>query len=235
MRGGCDFGRRVPDEVELGLLLNRVALRVHFLLRRRFILALDLRFLFEGAFKRVAILEVPGAGALGLIVHEGALEIEAIGVDPLTGRELAILPVARHLHTRLLEQVGAIAALLAVLPPAGVDVTVLVGEDALAVAPSILPVAMVLANAVVEHLADVFLDVLIPAALVTMPSLRIPVNSRAETLTVDKVTLIDVPILVCRRAVPSEATRAGLSLVVLRDELILAFLSVLRHLLLFCL
>lgn len=229
MSGGRDFGRRVPEQVELGLLLDGVALTVQLFLGGRLVLTLDLRLLFEGALERVSILEVPGARALRLVVGELALEVESVGVDPLAGRELAALPVARHLHARLLELVRAVAGLLSVLPPSGVDVAVLVCEDAFTVAPSVLPVTVVLADSIVEHLADAGLHILFPTAFVAVASLRVPVDTSSETSAVDEVTLVDIAILVGRGTVARETTRARLRLVVLRDELVLAFFSVFRH------
>lgn len=221
---------RIPEKVEFSLLLDGVALTVELLIRGWLILSLNLRLLFKGALECVSVLEVPSAGALRFVVREGSLEVEAVGVDPLTSCQASVLPVAGHLHACLLEHVCAVAHLLSILPPAGVNVTIFVGEDTLTVATSILPIAVILTDSVVDHFADTILDVVVPAAFKAMERLGVAVDTCALTLTVDEVTLIDIAILVSSGTEAGESTRARLSLVVLGHELVLAFaVSVLRH------
>ena len=174
-----NLSRRVPEKVELCLLLDSITLTVELLLRRRLVLSLDLRLLLEGALESVAVLEEPSASTLRFVVREGSLEVEAVRVDPLTSSQTSVLPFASHLHASFLEQVCAIACLRSILPPSGVDVTVLVGEDALTVATAILPVAVVLPDSVVKHLANGLFDIVIPAAFVTMARLCVAVDTCA--------------------------------------------------------
>ena len=96
-------------------------------------------------------------------------------------------------------------------------------------ASAVLPVAVVLADVVVLHLADAGLGVLVPVALVTMTRLVVHVDTSALTSSVDKVTNVGVTVLVGGSTLASEATRAGLQLVVLSTKLILTFFTVLRH------
>ena len=114
----CDLSRRVPEQVELRLLLDRVALCIHLLVAGRLILSLDLGLLFECALESVPVFEEPCSCALGLVIRESTLEVESIGVDPLTCRQLPVLPVTSHLHACFFEQVGAIASFLSIFPPA---------------------------------------------------------------------------------------------------------------------
>ena len=120
-------------------------------------------------------------------------------------------------------------AFLAVFPPARVNVTVLVGEDTLTVAPAVLPVAVILTNVVVSHLANAGLCVFVPVTLVAMARLVVVVDAGALSSTVDEVTNVGVTVLVRRSTLASEATRARLQLVVLRTKLILTFFTSLRH------
>ena len=118
----------------------------------------------------ISIAEVPFAYAFWLIIIEAALEESSIGVEPLALHELAILEVADVLHSSLLEDVGALAVLLALLPLTGVDVSGLlfagVDHDSLSVALSTEPVAIVTAYSGVDLLSDSALEVLLPGALV---------------------------------------------------------------------
>ena len=214
--GGGDVGGRVPDQVELGLLLDGVAIFVDFFVGGRLVLALDLGLLLEGALEGVAVLEEPDAFALRLVVRELALKVEPVGVNPLAGAQLGVLPLARHLHARLLEQVGAVAGLLAVLPPARVDVAVLVGEDALTVAAAVLPVAVELANAVVQHLADALLAVCDPLFIVLVTGLVVTVDAAAFAAAVEEVAVV-----VRGGTGARVAARARFQLVVLSPQLIL--------------
>ena len=68
--------------------------------------------------KSVSVLEVPDSIALRFIVLKVALEVEAIGIHPSAVVQLAVVPVAAHLHACLLELVCAVAVFVAVLPPA---------------------------------------------------------------------------------------------------------------------
>ena len=100
-------------------------------------------------------------------------------------------------------------------------------------ASAVLPVAVVLADVVVLHLADAGLGVLVPVALVTVTGLVVHVDTSALTSSVNKVTNVGVTVLVGGSTLASEATGASLQLVVLSTKLILTFVSFLRHLVLF--
>jgi len=176
---GSDTSRRVPNQVELCRLRDGVAFGVNFILTGRLVLALGLGLLLEDAFESVAILEEPCALALRFVVLKVALEVNTVGIDPLARLKLAAGPLAAHFHASFLEDVGAVALLLAVFPPAGVDITVFVSEHALAMATAVFPVTVVLTNVIVGHLADAALDVLFPAALVTMDRLIIAIDTSA--------------------------------------------------------
>ena len=82
---GSNLSCSVPKKVEFGFLLDGVTVLVEFLVTGGLVLSLDLGLLIEGAFESVAILEEPGTSTLRLVVGELALEVEAIGVDPLAG------------------------------------------------------------------------------------------------------------------------------------------------------
>ena len=220
VRRGGNARRGVPIQVVLWLLLDRVALRVEFLFRRRLILTLLLHLLLKSTLKSVAVAEVPGTFALRLVVGKAALEVDSVGVDPLAGGDLASLPLSTHLHSSLLEDVGAVALLLAVLPPSGVDVTVLVGEHAFAVATAVLPVTMVLTDSAVCHLADATLLVLFPATVVLVALRLVTVDTRSGADTINEVTLIDVAVIVEGSTGAGVTTRRSLHLIVLGTELI---------------
>ena len=96
-------------------------------------------------------------------------------------------------------------------------------------APAVLPVAVILTDVVVLHLADAGLGVLVPVALVTMTRLVVHVDTGALAGSVDKVTNVGVAVLVGSSTLASEATRASLQLVVLSTKLILTLISFLRH------
>ena len=100
-------------------------------------------------------------------------------------------------------------------------------------APAVFPVAVILANVVVLHLADAGFSVLVPVALVAVERLAVDVDTSALSAAVDEVANVGVTVLVCGSTLAREATRARLQLVVLSTKLILTFVSFLRHLVLF--
>lgn len=207
MGRGADARRGVPVQVELGRLLDRVAFAVDLLLAGRVILTLNLWLLLESALESVAVAEEPRAGALRFIVSELALEVDTVGINPLAGLKLTIGPLTTHFHASLLEHVAAITLLLAVLPPAGVHVSVLIREHALTVATAVLPVAMELTDAVVDHFANATLVVLFPAAFVAVARLLVAIDASAGTDTINEVALINVTVLIVGRTLTSETTR----------------------------
>jgi hypothetical protein len=109
---------------------------------------LEVGLLVEEAVDDVAVLEDPLALAARLVVGKLALVVLAVGEDPAAGHDLVVLPVAEELevmgvgkgysHAGLGVGVGPLAALDAVLPPAGVGVAVRVVEGALTVSPAVL-------------------------------------------------------------------------------------------------
>ena len=172
---------------------------------------------------------MPNAVALWFVVLKATLEVDSIGVDPSAIVQLALLPVAGHLHARLLEQVCAIAVFVAILPPARVHVTVLVGEDALTMAATVFPVAVVLANIVVELLADATFGVGNPAALIAI-AILVTINAVSLSLASLILALVDVTILVGGCSSACEASRRLLFNAFVSDKLIFSFtFSVLAH------
>ena len=225
-RGG-NASRRVPNQVELLFLGQRGATGRKLRIRFWLILTLSLCLLLESALQSVAILEEPGAGALWFVVLEATLEVDAVGIDPLALQQLALGPLTSHFHARCLEDVGAVALLLTVLPPAGVDIAIDVSESALTVTTAILPVAVVLADISVDLLADAALHVLFPAALVAVARLHVAIDAGAGADPVDEVALVNVAIVVESGTVACETARGRLHLVVLGPQLVGALFSVL--------
>ena len=152
--------------------------------------------LLKGAIDGVTIEEVPGSLAHRLVVCKAALEVDTIRVDPLASHNLTVLPLASHLHPRLLEAVCAVALLDTVLVPAGVDIAVLVGELALAMHAVVLPVALVVAFAEVLHLTDARPHVVFPAALIHVLLLPVAVDSLAAADALEVLSVVDVAVLV---------------------------------------
>ena len=172
---------------------------------------------------------MPDAFALWFVVLEAALEVDSVGVDPSAIVQLALLPVAGHLHARFLEQVSAIAVFVAVLPPARVHVAVLVSEDALTMAATVLPVAVVLANIVVELLADATFGVGNPATLIAI-AILITIDAVSVSLAILILALIDVTVLVGGCAFACEVSRRLHFNVCVSDKLVFSFtFSVLTH------
>ena len=99
------------------LLRNGITFCVEYFLRRILGIFLD-RLLLECTLQRVTILEEPGARALWFVIFEVALEVESVGVNPLSLRQLSVAPLASHLHAGLFEDYGAVSTLLAIFPPA---------------------------------------------------------------------------------------------------------------------
>jgi len=215
MGGGGNSSRCVPEEVELWLLWDWVALFIHFFFRGRLIFTLDLRLLLEGALKSVTVLEVPGASSFWFVVIELALEVKAVRVDPLSSCELTISPFTSHFHAGLFEHNGAVATLLSILPPAGIDITIIVGEDSFAVATTVLPVAVIFTLTTIVHLANTLPFVLHPAAFIAVASLGVSVDTSALSDSINEVTFIDVVVLIGGSSLTSEATRRGLLFIVL--------------------
>lgn len=118
------------------------------------------------ALDAVAVGEVPAARTLRLVETKVALEVGAVGVEPLSSDELSVLEIADILLSRLEEDVGSLTVLLSVRPVARVDVLFDVGHDTFSVPLSVLPVAVILAHLRVHLLADSVLAVVNPGALV---------------------------------------------------------------------
>ena len=172
---------------------------------------------------------MPNAVALWFVVLKATLEVDSIGVDPSAIVQLALLPVAGHFHARLFEQVCAIAVFVAILPPARVHVTVLVSEDALTMAATVLPVAVVLANIVVELLADATFGVGNPAALIAIATL-VTIDAVSLSQAIHIIALVDVTIFVGGRGLACEVSRRLLLYTIVSDKLIFSFaFTVLAH------
>jgi len=71
-----------------------------------------------GAVNYVAVREVPGTVALGLVVAELAFEVGAVGVNPFSRDNHAVLELSYILLARFVEHVGALALFLTVNPVA---------------------------------------------------------------------------------------------------------------------
>ena len=102
----------------------------------------------------VSVREMPRSFALWLVVTESTLEEGSIRVDPLAGDNHAVFEFADVFLAGLAKHVSALAFFFAVDPVARVDVLVDICHDAFAVALTVLPVAVVFANADVVLLAD---------------------------------------------------------------------------------
>lgn len=114
------------------------------------------------AFNDVSVHEDPLARTLGLVLVELAFEVGAVGVDPLSSHQLPVLVVANVLLPSLVDDVGALAFLVAVDPLARVDIRIHVGHHALAVTVAVFPVAVVISDTNVLLLADAVLLVAVP-------------------------------------------------------------------------
>ena len=173
----------------------------------------------------VSILEEPRTLASRFVVFEVALEVQAVGIDPLSVRQFRIHPVAAHLHAGLLEDISSVAVLLSVLPPTGVDISVFVSKDALAVTATPLPVTVVLSNVVVGHLSDTVFSIGRPITLVLVSRLVISIRATAVSSSIKEVTLKDVSIVIGCRSIAGKAPRARLEFIILSSQLILTFFS----------
>ena len=98
------------------------------------------------ALNLVSVFKVPIASPLWLIKSEVALEVGAVGVEPLAADKLPVLKDADVLLTCLEENVCSLSFFLSIGPHARVDILIGVGHDTLAVSLSILPVAVILAH-----------------------------------------------------------------------------------------
>ena len=114
----------------------------------------------------VAILKLPLALALWLVVVETPTELSSVGVQPPALHHLALRKVANVLLSSALEHVSSFSILLSARPVARIDVVVCVGHHTLAVAPVVLPVTVVDANTWVDLLSDAALDTIGPLAVV---------------------------------------------------------------------
>ena len=119
------------------------------------------------AIHLVSVSEVPAASPLWLVAAELALEVGAVWIQPLATHELSILELSDVFLGGVIEDVGALAILLAISPVARVNVFVSVGHDSLSMALAGLPVAVVLAHLRVLLLADALLEIVLPLSLVS--------------------------------------------------------------------
>ena len=119
------------------------------------------------ALNEVAVGEFPATSTLGLVESEVALEGGAVGVEPLALDELTVLEAANVLLHCLEEDVSALTVLLSSSPVAGVDISIQVGHDAFAVALTVFPVAVVLADLSVLLLANSVFAVVKPDTLIS--------------------------------------------------------------------
>jgi len=226
----ADLGVGLPREVELFLGGGTIFLFFDGLL----IIASLFGLLGVDTLKAVAVGELPGALATGLVVFEFALEVDAVGVDPAALADFSVLPLAEHFHVGGLADVAASALLLAESPPAGVHVTVGVRENALTVTAAVLPVALVLTDLllgllaivvvlgwpahIVDHLTDAVLHVLKPLARVDVAVLAVAVGATALTDSVQKVTIVNIAVRVVSDSLAGVTTGHRLGLAVFSLE-----------------
>ena len=122
--------------------------------------------LFIETLQFVAVLEDPLSLAVGLVISKAALIVGTVGVDPSAMNNLALLPLSVDLHARGLIEIGTGTLLLSPLPPARVDITVGVSENALSMSATVFPVAIVFSFAIVDYLANTVLEVLLPFTII---------------------------------------------------------------------
>eukprot|EP00354_Favella_ehrenbergii_P010011 CAMPEP_0170466672 /NCGR_PEP_ID=MMETSP0123-20130129/10541_1 /TAXON_ID=182087 /ORGANISM="Favella ehrenbergii, Strain Fehren 1" /LENGTH=224 /DNA_ID=CAMNT_0010732853 /DNA_START=58 /DNA_END=730 /DNA_ORIENTATION=- len=180
------------------------------------------------ALDDVAVCEFPAASSLGLVESEVALEEGTVGVEPFTFHELAVLEGANVFLARLLEDVGALAVLLASDPVARVDIFVDVGHDALAAALTILPVTVVLAHTSIFLLADAMLLVVNPGTLVGNLLLfgalgTIGVFTLAFAFATNEVARVSVAVRVVSCALASVVAGSGVGVALSINKRVLAF------------
>ena len=221
-----NVGARLPDEIQLLLLAL-----LFFLCGNLGVRVNDGLPLVKLTLESVAILEVPGTFAHGLVVLEVSLPVEAVRVDPLSGLHLALLPGSNQFHACFLKNIGAVTLLLTEAPPARINITgFLIGEDTFSVALTVLPVTMVLTDVVVDHLADAVSSVGLPLALVLVALLEVTVDTTALSVSVEEVALIDVLVLVGGSTLASETSGCRFDFAILSHELILgSFFSFFSH------
>jgi len=142
------------------------------------------------AFNDVSVDEDPLAGTLRLVLVEFAFEVGAVGVDPLSSDQLAVLVVANVLLTSLVDDVGAFAFLVAVDPLARIDIRILVGHDTLAVTVAVFPVAVVSSDTNVHLLTDAVLLVAVP--LPAVGNRRLASFGHLGGVSIDTLSLSDL-------------------------------------------
>jgi len=103
--------------------------------------------------------------------------------------------------------VRASAFLIAESPPARVHITVRVRENAFSVTTAILPIALVLPLAIVDHIADSMFTILFPLTIVLVPIASVTIDSSALTYTIKEVSLVYVSVGVASCGLTSVATR----------------------------
>lgn len=156
----------------------------------------------------VAVDVMPAAWTLWLIIIESTLKVRSILVSPLSIDHLTALELAHILHTSLLEYIGSIAFLFAILPLAGVHIFVLIDHNTLAIALTVLPVSVVATNARVDLQPNAVLVVVGPRSLVGVLDLfcsKLVVGVRAVVSVAQsllKVTVVDVAVGVCGYTLP---------------------------------
>ena len=102
----------------------------------------------------VSVAEHPLAVPFWLVVIEVSFEVAAVRILPLPGDHLPLQELAYELLTRFCENVRSFSVLLAIRPVSRVNVSIFIGHHALAVAFTILPVAVVISDAFVVLFAD---------------------------------------------------------------------------------
>lgn len=95
------------------------------------------------SLNNVAVLEVPGALAGGLVVFELSFVVVTVGEYPLSLNQLVFMPFSGESHGRLVENVSALAVLLAVAPLSGVHVLVGIGIEPLSVLLALFELACI--------------------------------------------------------------------------------------------
>jgi hypothetical protein len=114
----------------------------------------------------VAVWEDPHSLALWFVSLEVPAVVDVVVEFPDAADDIAVRPGSLELHLAFLEDIGAIAVLLPIPPPAGVDIAIWIDKDPLAMPYSALEVPMVGPFLIVRELSNPMLQVLTEFAFV---------------------------------------------------------------------
>jgi len=102
---------------------------------------------------------LPFAFALWLVVVKLACELGAVGIFPLSLRNLAIIPFSYEFHSCLEEYICTLSMLLTIFPVSRVDILVNIGHDSFTVSEVIFPVTVVCALSYIDHFTNAMLHI----------------------------------------------------------------------------